>query len=315
MNALNTSAPPEPEPKVPLPDGAGQNPVKGVLWMVASGLFFVALTAGVKHLGPAVPAPEAAFLRYFLGLVYLIPMIPTMRRQTLSPATWRLFGWRGLAHTLAVMLWFYAMTRIPLAEVSAMGYLNPIWISIGAVLFLGERLRLRRIMAIVVAILGALVILRPGLRELNGGHLAMLGTSILFAFSYLMAKQLSGKVSPVMIVGMLSLTVTIGLAPFAVAVWEPVTWTQLAWFFGIATFATAGHYLMSLAFAAAPITVTQPVTALQLVWAVLLGALVFGEPVDLWVVVGGVMVVGAVIFIALREHQLRRAASRGSVAA
>ena len=195
-----------------------------------------------------------------------------------------------------------------------MGYLNPIYTTIGAALFLGEPLRLRRILAIGMAILGALVILRPGMRELNSGHLAMLGTSFLFAVSYMMAKSLSGKASPTVIVGMLSVTVTIGLTPFALAVWQPVTWTEIAWFLAIATAATAGHYLMTMAFAAAPITVTQPVNALQLVWSITLGALLFGEGVDLWVVIGGLMIVSAVIFIALREHQLRRAAIRGAVA-
>ncbi len=309
MSASNTELP---HPSADLPD---QKPLAGVLWMVASGLCFVAMTAGVKSLGPGIPAAESAFLRYALGLVFVLPLIGRLRRTRLEPAVWRAFGWRGAAHTVAVMLWFYAMTRIPLAEVSAMGYMNPIWISIGAVLFLGERLRFRRIMAIVVAILGALVILRPGLRELNTGHLAMLGTTFFFAISYLLAKQLTGRASPAVVVGMMSLTVTIGLAPFAWAVWEPVTWTQVAILFGIACFATLGHFLMTLAFAAAPITVTQPVTALQLVWSVTLGALLFGEPVDIWVVAGGVMVVSAVIFIALREHQLRRAASRGTLPA
>jgi drug/metabolite transporter (DMT)-like permease len=99
----------------------------------------------------------------------------------------------------------------------------------------------------------------------------------------------------------------------ALAVWQPVTLVQLGWFALIAAVATAGHYLMTLAFAEAPITVTQPVTALQLVWSVTLGALVFGEGVDLWVVGGGVMVVSAVIFIALREHQLRRAEARATL--
>ena len=117
------------------------------------------------------------------------------------------------------------------------------------------------------------------------------------------------------IVTLLSLSVTIGLAPFALAVWAPVTWVQIATLFGIATFATAGHYMMTYAFAAAPITVTQPVTALQLVWSVALGAAFFGEPVDLWVIVGGTMVVSAVIFIALREQQLRRAAKGGTLSA
>ena len=309
MNALNTETP------LPPADPTDQKPLAGVLWMVAAGLCFVAMTAGVKSLGPDIPAAEAAFLRYALGLVFMLPLIGRLRRTRLEPAVWRAFGWRGLSHTLAVILWFYAMTRIPLAEVSAMGYLNPILISIGAVLFLGERLRMRRIMAIVVAILGALVILRPGLRELNSGHLAMLGTAFFFAISYLLAKQLTSKASPSVVVAMMALTVTIGLAPFAWAVWEPVTWTQLAILFAIACFATVGHFMMTYAFAAAPITVTQPVTALQLVWSVTLGALLFHEPVDIWVVAGGAMVVSAVIFIALREHQLRRAASRGTIKA
>ncbi|GAB4270840.1 MAG: DMT family transporter [Pararhodobacter sp.] len=290
-----------------------QNPVAGIGWMLLSGLCFVALTAIVKHLGDAVPAPQSAFLRYLLGLVFLLPMLGTMRREKLDAKTLRAFVFRGMAHTVAVMLWFYSMTRIPLAEVSAMGYLSPIYVSIGAALFLGETLRFRRIAAIGTAILGALIILRPGLRELNGGHLAMLGTSAMFAVSYLLAKQVANRTSPAMVVGMLSITVTVGLAPFAIAVWEPVTWQQVAWFFVIACFATVGHYAMTLAFAAAPITVTQPVNAMQLVWSVLLGALIFGEGVDAFVVIGGAMVVGAVVFIALREHQVRRGSANRPV--
>lgn len=299
MNALNTSA-----------ERTDNRPVAGVVYMILSGLCFVALTAGVKHMGPGLPAAQSAFLRYALGLVYLLPLLGRMRRETLAPATWRAFGYRGLAHTFAVILWFYAMTRIPLAEVSAMGYLSPIYVSVGAALFLGETLRLRRIAAIVAAIIGALIILRPGLRALNDGHMAMLATSVFFAVSYILAKRLSGLASPTMIVGMLSLTVTLGLAPFAWAVWQPVTGVQIAWLFGIATFATVGHYLMTHAFAAAPITVTQPVSALQLVWSVGLGALFFGEPVDLWVVVGGVLIVSAVVFIALREAQIKRSVTK-----
>lgn len=299
MNTLNTPR--------------AQRPLVGAAYMLAAGLCFVVLTAVVKHMGPGIPAAQSAFLRYALGLVFLLPVLGMLRREGVKPGLWPVFAWRGAAHTVAVVLWFYAMTRIPLAEVSAMGYLNPIWITLGAALFLGEALRLRRIAAIAVAILGALIILRPGLRELNLGHVAMLGTSLAFAASYLVAKRLSGLASAQMVVAMLSITVTIGLAPMALAVWQPVTLVQLGWFALIAGVATLGHYLMTLAFAEAPITVTQPVTALQLVWSVSLGALVFGEGVDLWVVAGGVMVVGAVIFIALREHQLRRAEARATL--
>jgi len=131
-----------------------------------------------------------------------------------------------------------------------------------------------------LALLGALIILRPGLREVSDGHVAMIFTAIFFGVSYLLAKKFSGEVSAGVVVAMLSLTVTIGLAPFALAVWVPVTAHQVFVLFCVACFATAGHYTMTRAFAAAPLTVTQPVTFVQLVWATLLGALVFGEPVD-----------------------------------
>ena len=166
-------------------------------------------------------------MRYLLGLVFLIPMWPALRSALISRQALALFGLRGFIHALGVILWFYAMTQIPLAEVTAMNYLSPIYVTLGAALFLGEKLALRRIMAVLVAFLGALIILRPGLREVSSGHLAMIGTAIFFAGSYLMAKRMSGQVSASVVVAMLSVTVTICLAPFAYAVWVPPTGAQL----------------------------------------------------------------------------------------
>jgi len=278
--------------------------------MLLAGLCFVGVTATVKNMGAGIPAAQSAFLRYALGLVFLLPVLPAFRQMRLAPRDWGLFGVRGLVHAFGVMLWFYAMTRIPLAEVTAMGYLTPVGVALGAALFLGERLRLRRIAAIAAAILGALIILRPGLREVSPGHMAMVLNAVFFSASYLIAKRMTGVVPPSVVVGMLSIFVTLGLAPFAFAVWVPVTWQEVAWLALVASFATAGHYAMTVAFASAPISVTQPVTALQLVWAVLLGALFFAEPVDVYVIMGGGVIVGAVIFIALREQALARAEGR-----
>ncbi|MEL6648813.1 MAG: DMT family transporter, partial [Pseudomonadota bacterium] len=192
-----------------------QNPLLGVFWMLITGLCFVAVTALVKVLGTRIPAPEAAFLRYALGLVFLLPFLGTLRQTKLDRATWKLFGWRGLAHTLAVTLWFYAMARIPIADVTAMNYLSPIYVTLGAALFLGERLAARRIIAVLAALIGALIILRPGFRELDTGHFAMIFTAMLMGASYLMAKILSERCSAAVVVALLSITCTIGLAPLA----------------------------------------------------------------------------------------------------
>jgi drug/metabolite transporter (DMT)-like permease len=267
---------------------------------------FVAVTAIVKHVGDDVPAAQAAFLRYVLGLVFLLPMIRPIMAARLTGRQIKMFAIRGVVHALAVILWFYAMARLPIAEVTAMNYLSPVYVSIGAALFLGEKLPPRRLIAVLLALVGAAIILRPGVKAVESGHIAMLGTAVLFAVGYLLAKRLSGEVSAAVVVGMLSITVTIGLAPFAYAVWVTPTIAQLGWLLLVAFFATAGHYTMTLAFAAAPLTVTQPVTFLQLVWAVVLGAVVFGEAVDGWVVVGGLVIMASVSFITWREAVARR---------
>lgn len=278
----------------------------GILWMLVTGLCFVAVTALVKWMGPVMPPSQAAFLRYMLGIVFLIPMLKDVRQANLTPRQWKLFTFRGLFHSIGVSLWFYAMTRIPIAEVTAINYLAPVFVSIGAAIFLGERLAARRIFAVVMALVGAAVILRPGFREVANGHIAMLLAAIVFSGSYLLAKIMSDEVKPTVVVFMLTVFVSLGLAPLAALVWVTPTWGQIGVLALVALFAQAGHYTMTLAFAAAPVTVTQPITFLQLVWATLLGLVVFGEPVDIWVVLGGVVILASVTFITWREAQLKR---------
>lgn len=291
---------------------APNNTLTAILWMLLTGLCFIAVTAIVKIVGSDVPAAEAAFLRYFLGLVFLIPMLPAVKsawqKGTLDRSALWLFSLRGFVHTFGVIAWFYAMTQIPIAEVTAMNYMSPIYVTLGAAIFLGEKLAFRRVAAIIVALIGGLIILRPGFREVSPGHIAMIGTALAFAVSYLVAGRMAGRVNATVIVAMLSITVTIGLFPFAMAVWVTPTVSQLLWLFLVAGFATAGHFTMTMAFRLAPMAVTQPVTFLQLLWSSLLGVVLFSEPIDFWVVVGGVLIMAAVSFIAWREFVLKRAA-------
>ncbi|MFV0335309.1 MAG: DMT family transporter [Tropicimonas sp.] len=283
---------------------AQYRPLQAVLWMVLTGISFVGVQATVKHIGPVMPPAESAFLRYVLGLTFFLPMAPTLMRTRLSRRAWAMFTLRGALQAGAVILWFFAMTRITLAEVTAMNYMSPIYITLGAALFLGEPLAARRVLAIAVAFCGALIILRPGLRALEAGHGAMAVAALGFAGAYLVAKRMTGEVSPGVVVAMMSLMTTLFLAPFALIGWVPPTLQQIGWLFLVACFATTGHYAMTLAFKAAPMAVTQPVTFLQLVWAALVGAAFFEEPLSLWVMLGGGLIMGAVSFIAWREVRL-----------
>ena len=226
-----------------------------------------------------------------------------IKRSTLG-----LYVGRGLVHGVGVILWFYAMARIPIAEVTAIGYVAPIFVTIGAAIFLGETLRIRRILGVVCGFIGALIILRPGFQEINLGQLAQLCATPLFAISFLIAKKLTDTENPSFIVGMLSLGCTITLLPGAILQWRTPTVDELGWLALTAVFATLGHVTLTKAFQAAPITVTQPLGFLQLVWATALGAIVFNEAVDIWVVFGGSLILSSVTFITWREAVLKRRA-------
>lgn len=281
--------------------------------MAISGITFVAVAGLVKYLGPAMPAPQTAFLRYVLGLILLLPMFLKWRSLRLTNLQWQRAFWRGATHTLGVSLWFFAMARIPIADVSAMNYLTPVYVTIGAALFLKERFALRRMAAIGVALIGVLIVLRPGFREIDFGHLAMLLATMAFGASYLLAKCLTDELPAQTVVLLLSVSVTIALFPFAIIGWVAPSYVDLGILFLVACLATAGHYTMSLSFQATAISISQPVLFLQLVWAVILGILVFNEPLDLPVVLGGGLIFVAVSFITWRESVIQRHSTHQSI--
>lgn len=278
--------------------------------MIATGLLFVAVTGIVRHLGSDLPAVEAAFIRYAFGLVLMLPVLARLRGRLPRGQAMRLCLLRGVFHGGAVMLWFYAMARIPIAEVTAIGYTAPIFTTVGAALFLGERLQARRVGAVAAGFAGVLVIMRPGFQTIELGSLAQLCAAPLFAASFLIAKKLTDSASPSVIVALLSVFCTLTLVPGALLQWRAPGANELFWLFLTAVFATAGHYTLTRAFAAAPITVTQPVSFLQLVWATGLGVIAFGEPVDGWILFGGCIIVGAATYISHREALAARRAAR-----
>lgn len=269
--------------------------------MVLTGLLFVAVTGIVRHLGSDLPAVEAAFIRYAFGLVLVLPVLLRLGSRIPRGRAMTLCVVRGLVHGGGVMLWFFAMARIPIAEVTAIGYTAPIFTTLGAAFFLGERLRARRVAAMIAGFIGVFVILRPGFQTIQLGSLAQLSAAPLFAVSFLLAKKLTETESPAIIVAMLSIFCTITLLPGALLQWRTPTGVELSWLFLTAIFATVGHYTLTRAFEAAPITVTQPISFLQLVWAILLGTLLFDEHVDAWIFLGGAIIVGAATYISHRE--------------
>ena len=276
----------------------------GIFWMVITTILFVAVTASVRFLDGEVPAPQAAFMRYLIGTLLLTPALISLIKVKPNRSLMKKFLLRGVVHSIGVTLWFYAMSVMPVAEVTAIGFLTYIFVSIGACLFLNEKLHKHRLTAIVISFIGALIILRPGFKEIGNGQIGMLIATIVFTLSYLIAKIVSKERSSAEIVAMLSLFTTIFLIPTAIYSWEPLSIKALVVLTFTAVIATLGHITMTKAIKSAPMVVTQPILFLQLVWASIVGLFIFDENFDPFVILGGTVIMICVCYVSYREHKL-----------
>jgi drug/metabolite transporter (DMT)-like permease len=274
--------------------------------MGVAGLIFASFMAIVRYVGSDMPAPQAAFLRYAFGLLFLLPFFVRQRLVDLRAVRWRLHMARGLMHGIGVMLWFYAMTRIPIAEVTALGFTAPVFATIGAVFFLGEKVRIRRILAVMSGLVGAIIILQPGFTVIDSGAVAMLIAAPIFATSDLIAKVLTRSESSPTVVAYLSVVVTLVTLGPALYVWRQPTGEEILLLTVTAGLATLGHICMVQGIKVADLSVTQPVKFLQLIWAALVGYLVFAETPAMATWAGAALIVASTSYIAHREAAARR---------
>ena len=145
------------------------------------------------------------------------------------------------------------------------------------------------------------IILKPGFEIFSDGKIAQLFSTILFAASYLIAKNLTKTESTDMIVIFLTLFATITLLPFTFFLWIKPTMDDLLLLFGVAILGTLGHYFMTMALSLAPLTVTQPVIFFQLIWSTIIGLLLFKESVDIFILIGGAFIVVAIVKLSSNE--------------
>ena len=278
--------------------------IVGILWMVITTILFVGVTATVRYLEGEVPAPQAAFLRYAIGTVLLTPSLISLVKIRPEKPLLQKFVLRGLVHSIGVTLWFYAMSVMPVAEVTAIGFLTYIFVSIGSCIFIKEKLHKHRLTAILLSFVGAMIILRPGFKIIENGQIGMLMATVVFTASYLIAKIVSKERSSSEIVAMLSIFTTIVLIPTAIYSWEPLSLKAFLILAFTALIATIGHITMTQAIKAAPMVVTQPILFLQLVWASMVGLFIFSEEFDPFVILGGTIIMICVCYVSYREHKL-----------
>ena len=282
------------------------NYLKSIFLMLLTGLCFVAVMVSVKYLSKDLPSIQAAFFRYLFGLILILPLFKFQYKKNSNKLPIFKYGLRGIIHGFAVVLWFYSVVNIPMADVTAINYLTPIFTTIGAILIFKEVITLNRVGALLLSFIGAMLILKPGIEIFSYGKIAQLLSTILFATSYLIAKNLTKTESTNLIVIFLTFFATITLLPFTFFMWVNPSIDDLLLLFVVAILGTLGHYFMTMALSLAPLSVTQPVIFFQLIWSTLIGLLLFGESVDIFILIGGSFIVVAIVQLSSNEKIIKK---------
>jgi hypothetical protein len=270
--------------------------------MVLGGLMFSLLNALARELTLQLDVYQSQFLRYLFGLVVILPWVWRDGWRAYMPVNMAGQFWRGGVHTLGLILWFTALPQIPLADMTAIGFTGPIFIMLGAAWFLGEPMRQDRWIAALIGFAGVLVVVVPKMSG-NGGwyNLVMLASAPVFAASFLITKALTRYEKPGVIVLWQAITVSLLSLPMALPHWQMPTPMQWLGFAVTGVLGTLAHYCLTRAFALADISATQSLRFLDLVWASLLGWLVFGDVPSQSTWLGASVILCATVWIARRE--------------
>jgi len=291
---------------------------RGLVWTSAAGFFFSLLNALMRSLTLHLDPFQAQFLRYFCGLLVLLPVVWHGGWAAYLP---RQIGGqfaRGALHTLGLCLWFTALPRIPLADMTAIGFTTPLFIMIGAYLVFREPMRWERWAATLVGFVGVLIVVGPKMSAGAGGgayHLLMLASAPAFAASFLLTKALTRYETAGVILVWQSISVSVFSLPLALWHWQDLSAWQWAAFMLCGMLGSAGHYCLTRSFAAADISATQSAKFLDLVWSAALGWLLFADLPSQTTVIGGVLICAATIWVARRESRGPRAGAAAGTAA
>ncbi|HRK72283.1 MAG TPA: DMT family transporter [Micropepsaceae bacterium] len=280
--------------------------VLGMLCMAASAVLFTAGNAIIRYLAPTIPPVETVFFRSAFSLVLLLPFVMRAGFSSLKTKRPGLHFWRGALQVTSMLAFFQGLATTPLVEANAIEFTSPIFATVFAVMFMGEKIHIRRIAALLIGFAGAMIALRPGLKEIGIGQIYMLVASIIWAGALLLIREL-GKTETALTqsvyMGLLMTPVSAVLCAF---VWVTPSWFELALLLTVGATATLGQLLYAQAFRWAEMGAVLPLDFSKLFWSALIGWMVFADIPDLYTVIGAAIIFGAGAYITLREARLSR---------
>ena len=276
--------------------------MRAIFFMMVGGLSMVLMQASVKLLSDALHPFVITLFRAFLVFIIILPILLWKGLGAVKTSSVKLQVIRGSVGGVCMLCMFTGFSLVSLPEATSLLFTVPIFATILSVIFLSERVGIKRWGAIFLGFAGILVIARPDI-SLNLGHLLLLSAAIAWSISIVIAKKLTEKDTIISI----TFWQAMGCVPLALIaslfVWETPTLTQLLYLLGISGLGTLGHALIYASLKLGKVSVLLPLDYIRIIWSTLLGFMLFGSLPTLYLYAGTFLIISATAFIGYREIQ------------
>ena len=274
---------------------------KAIILNILSIVFFSIMVIFIRKASENLHILEVVFFRNLLAFIVMLPLLTSTGLAAIKMNNTKLFFMRGFFGAIGMLAGFTCLTLIPLAQATAISFSKPIFITIGATIFLGEIIKARRIAAIIIGIIGMLIIVQPGVNSLSFGIMLAIIAALAHSINALIVKKLTLTDSPQAIVmWMVIILIPITFVP-AVTVWQWPSFETWLYLWGIAIVGTLAHFSWTKSYTMAEITSLESIEFIKLPIMALFGWMIFSEIPGTWTWIGGSIIFISTIYISRRE--------------
>ena len=274
---------------------------KAMILNILSIVFFSIMVIFIRKASENLHILEVVFFRNLLAFIVMLPLLTSTGLAAIKMNNTKLFFMRGFFGAIGMLAGFTCLTLIPLAQATAISFSKPIFITIGATIFLGEIIKARRIAAIIIGIIGMLIIVQPGVNSLSFGIMLAIIAALAHSINALIVKKLTLTDSPQAIVmWMVIILIPITFVP-AVTVWQWPSFETWLYLWGIAIVGTLAHFSWTKSYTMAEITSLESIEFIKLPIMALFGWMIFSEIPGTWTWIGGSIIFISTIYISRRE--------------
>lgn len=273
----------------------GSNPLKAAVWMLGAVASFAAMAVAGRAIQVEMDTFELMLYRSFIGLAVVVAVLAARRGgfATLRTARPWLHVKRNVIHFSGQNLWFYAVVLIPLGELAALEFTNPIWVALLAPFLLAEPLTRTRLLAAALGFAGILVVAQPGSAAIGPGQAAALAAAVCFALNTIYTRQIMSHDSVLCV--LFWMTLSQGTMSLVLALPGGIPAPTLAmapWLLLVGLTGLSAHYALTSALGHAPASIVAPMEYIRLPVVTALGVLLYDEPLRGAVFAGAALIIG-----------------------